>query len=76
MFSEFFPEEYEKYKEAFDAGVWIEQDPGPWLGRVIVYKLQVALHADKHDDGPTASFPAGYFEGGNMQVPQMRSLFE
>jgi hypothetical protein len=76
MFEEFYPGEYKKYKKAFDAGVWIEEDPGPWLGRAIVYKLHVSLHTDKHDDGPTVSFPAGYFNGGNMQIPQTRSLFE
>jgi hypothetical protein len=27
-----FPEEHKKYKEAFAAGVWLEDDPGPWLG--------------------------------------------
>jgi hypothetical protein len=43
-FSAAFPDEYTKYKEAFDAGVWNLEDPGPWLGRALVYKLQVRPH--------------------------------
>jgi hypothetical protein len=67
------PECYARYKDAFDAGVWMEEDPGPWLGRAIVYKLQVALHKDVHDGGPTASFPVGYFSGGEMLIPQLKA---
>jgi len=73
MFEVLMPECYHKYKAAFDAGVWIKGDPGPWLGRAIVYKLQVCLHKDSHDGGPTASFPLGYFSGGEMLVPQLKA---
>ena len=31
-----FPEYYETYSDAFAAGQWLEEDPGPWLGRAIV----------------------------------------
>ncbi|KAF8230865.1 hypothetical protein L208DRAFT_1378361 [Tricholoma matsutake] len=32
IFKELFPKEYEEFKAAFEAGVWLEDDPGPWLG--------------------------------------------
>ncbi|KAI0757027.1 hypothetical protein C8Q80DRAFT_1280846 [Daedaleopsis nitida] len=31
MFKAVFPEEYKQYRKAFDAGVWVESDPGLWL---------------------------------------------
>ncbi|KAF9486633.1 hypothetical protein BDN71DRAFT_1437447, partial [Pleurotus eryngii] len=35
------PEQYEKYQEAFEAGVWFaDEDPGPFLGRAVIWKLQ------------------------------------
>ena len=73
MFEQLMPDYYQRYREAFEAGQWIESDPGPWLGRAIVYKLQVALHKDKQDVGPTASFPVGYFTGGEMLLPQLNA---
>lgn len=69
MFEGLFPDLYEKMQPAFKAGVWFEEDPGPWLGRAIVYKLQVEGHIDQNDMSPTASFPCGYFTGGEMQIP-------
>lgn len=71
MFKTVFPEDYERYRKAFDAGVWIEADPGPWLGRAIVYKLDVNLHFDGLDGGPTATFPLGQFTGGTLELPQL-----
>ncbi|KAK2464365.1 hypothetical protein APHAL10511_003822 [Amanita phalloides] len=64
---------YKEYKAAFDAGQWVEQDPGPWLGRAIVYKLQSSLHLDGKDFGPTACIPFGFFTGGEMAVPQFEA---
>ncbi|KAF8240877.1 hypothetical protein L208DRAFT_1230812, partial [Tricholoma matsutake] len=75
MFEEIFPSVYAQYRKAFDAGVWLEEDPGPWLGRAIVYKLQVMLHTDQNDAGPTVSFPCGFFHGGEMQIPQFPGKF-
>ena len=46
-----FPMEHTTYKEAFAAGVWLPEDPGPLLGQAIVYKLQVKPHQDKKDGG-------------------------
>lgn len=75
MFETLLPEEYLRYKTAFDAGVWMEEDPGPWLGRAIVYKLQVSLHHDKNDEGPSACFPCGRFTGGALKIPQLNAKF-
>ncbi|KAI1785800.1 hypothetical protein LXA43DRAFT_1065566 [Ganoderma leucocontextum] len=41
LFKHAFPEHYEEYCAAFDAGVWYTEDPGPWIGRAIVYELDV-----------------------------------
>jgi hypothetical protein len=51
MFAVSFPEIHDKYQEAFAAGRWIAEDHGPWLGRAIVYKLQVKPHRDGLDGG-------------------------
>ncbi|KAK6996078.1 hypothetical protein R3P38DRAFT_3371249 [Favolaschia claudopus] len=59
-----FPQYYLKYCAAFKAGVC----PGPWIDRAIVYKLRVMEHVDGVDDGPTASFCVGDFEGGEMYL--------
>ncbi|KAF8057189.1 hypothetical protein FPV67DRAFT_1430549, partial [Lyophyllum atratum] len=74
-FQKLFPAEYARFTKAFDAGVWTSEDPGPWLGRAIVYKLQVELHVDNGDDGPAVSFPVGYFDGGEMLVPSLDTKF-
>jgi hypothetical protein len=66
-----FPAEYEKFCHAFNAGYWVKGDPGPWLGRALIYKLQGNLHVDDKDEGPTVSFPCGFFEGGEMIVPEL-----
>lgn len=75
MFAAVFPESYPKYKVAFEAGRWLGQDPGPWLGRAIVYKLDGALHTDRKDFGPAACVPCGHFTGGQMLVPQFKGKF-
>jgi len=71
-----FPEEHAKYREAFDAGVWVTEDPGPWLGRAIVYKMQVSQHQDKYDGGPTAIFNVGQYTGGHLYLPTLGLKFE
>jgi len=73
IFETLMPDCYQRYKTAFDAGKWVVDDPGPWIGRVIVYKLQVSLHKDKNDGGPVASFPVGFFSGGEMLIPQLKA---
>jgi hypothetical protein len=71
MFEAAFPALYQEYEAAFKAGVWLREDPGPFLGRAIIYKLQSKLHRDKNDVGPSASFPVGFFDGGEMLLPQL-----
>ncbi|KAJ7864114.1 hypothetical protein B0H14DRAFT_2574554 [Mycena olivaceomarginata] len=71
MFEVAYPEYHAKYTAAFKAGVWETADPGPWIGRAIVYKLQVSEHVDGLDDGPTASFCVGDFDGGAMYLPDI-----
>ncbi len=66
-----FPDYYSKYQKAFDAGVWYDEDPGPWLGRAIVWKLQVRPHVDGLDDGPTAAFNCGSYDDGPMYLPDL-----
>jgi hypothetical protein len=73
MFKVLMPGCYAKYKAAFKAGVWHREDPGPWLGRAIVYKLQVALHKDREDGGPAISFPVGSYSGGEMLIPELKA---
>jgi hypothetical protein len=80
MFKAAWPDEYPAYQAAFEAGRWQVQDPGPWLGRAILYKLQVELHADHHDGlkeddfvGPTASFCVGNFTGGPAFFPDLNT---
>ena len=75
MYEVLFPEEYERLKPAFEAGKWIMQDAGPWIGRALVYKLDVELHLDDKDAGPSVSFPCGDFTGGQMMVPQFEAKF-
>jgi hypothetical protein len=75
MFRVAYPAYYEKYRLAFEAGVWEEADPGPWLGRAIVWKLQVYPHRDGLDAGPAACFPMGSFEGGQLYLPDLRLKF-
>ena len=72
MFRVAFPEYFENYAKAFQAGQWYAEDPGPWLGRAIVWKLQVDTHIDGLDDGPTAIFCCGDFEGGSLYVPDLK----
>lgn len=68
------PEQYEKYQEAFEAGVWFaDEDPGPFLGRAVLWKLQLRMHKDKADAGFSISVPFGAFTGGYMIIPQLHA---
>jgi hypothetical protein len=44
MFKVSFPIQYQEYQVAFDVGQFVRNNPGPWLGMVIVHKVQVLLH--------------------------------
>lgn len=63
-----FPDYFVRYQAAFKAGVWTEVDPGPWLGRAIVWKLLVKTHMDGLDYGPTAIFNVGQYTGGELYL--------
>ena len=52
-FKVLFPNAYKKFKAAFNAGQWVKGDPGPWLGRALIFKLQGSLHVDDKDEGPS-----------------------
>lgn len=71
-----FPDVYERCKDAFAAGVWFEDDPGPWLGRAIVYKLPSRMHKDAKDGSPAAIFPCGYYTGGHCVLPQLGAVYK
>ena len=75
MFKALWPEYYAKYEAAFKAGCWMKEDPGPFIGRAVIYKLQVELHLDRHDAGLTVTFPVGQYEGGYMELPQLMARF-
>lgn len=72
MFKAAFPEDFEIYQKAFNAGVWELADPGPWLGRAIVWKLNVLPHRDGQDGGPTAIFCLGHFSGGEAYLTDLK----
>jgi hypothetical protein len=72
MFWESFPEFYQKYADAFQAGKWTVVDPGPFLGRVIMWKLDMCPHQDGLDEGPAAIFPMGNFSGGECYIPDLK----
>jgi hypothetical protein len=74
-FSIAFPAEHKTYRRAFDVGGWLTEDPGPWLGRAIVYKLQIDHHQDKSDGGPTAIFNVGQYTGGNLFLTSLGLKF-
>lgn len=71
LFQKSFPACYKKYKKVFDAGVWERADPGPFLGRALVWKLQVEPHRDGLDAGPAVCFPLGSFTGGELYFPDL-----
>jgi hypothetical protein len=50
-----------------------EEDPGPFLGRAIIYKLQGKFHKDQRDAGPSVSFGVGYYDGGEICFPQLKA---
>ncbi|KAJ3737988.1 hypothetical protein FB446DRAFT_600757, partial [Lentinula raphanica] len=64
-----FPTEYPAFKKAHHAGRWSETDPGPHLGRVIVWKLGSQDHIDDADAIPTIVYTlSGNFVGGFMDL--------
>ncbi|KAJ7434969.1 hypothetical protein B0H11DRAFT_1756720 [Mycena galericulata] len=74
-FKAVFPDCYKQYEEEFEAGVWLRADPGPFLGRAVVYKLQLFPHRDVEDGGPTATFPVGSYLGGAFCFPDLGAKY-
>ncbi|KAF8232938.1 hypothetical protein L208DRAFT_1269430, partial [Tricholoma matsutake] len=70
-FKKAFLEYHRQYSKAFSAGIWNLEDPGPWLGHALVYKLQVLPHIDGLDNGPTTCFPVAYFTGRAMHLSDL-----
>ncbi|KAF8227137.1 hypothetical protein L208DRAFT_1379928 [Tricholoma matsutake] len=66
IFKELFPMEYEEHWQAFDAGVWLEDDPGSWLGCAIIYKLDGLIHIDTQQQKSHCIIPLWkVYQGGN-----------
>lgn len=61
-----FPEEYKKYKTAFEKACWT-CDEGCWIGRSVVWKCQVDLHLDGGDGvlGICAILNCGFYVPAN-----------
>ncbi|KAH9914193.1 uncharacterized protein BXZ73DRAFT_21134, partial [Epithele typhae] len=74
LFKVFYPDLYQRYQKVFDAGNWIPHDPGPWLGRALVWKLPLDLHFDHGDIGPTLTIPLGFFHNGEMEFSALGAL--
>ena len=65
------PEDWEVRSKEFEKGRWLEHDPGPWLGRALLWKLQVSAHRDITDGkfhlgGKTNE---GDYDGGTAVYP-------
>ncbi|KAK1227373.1 hypothetical protein PQX77_009637 [Marasmius sp. AFHP31] len=77
--NQFFPEIHDIGVKVREAGRTIPTSDGQFCGmylaRAIIFKLQVLLHKDDNDFGVSTSFPCGYFEGGYLIVPQLKSKF-
>lgn len=65
------PETAARYQQAFEAGCCMEDDPGPFLGRAVVWKMQLSPHKDGGDVGHSISFGFGSYTGGHMIIPQL-----
>jgi hypothetical protein len=50
-------------------------DSDPFLGRVIVWKLNVLMHQDGLDESPTVIFLMRYFNGGECYLPDLKLKF-
>ncbi|KAF9486607.1 hypothetical protein BDN71DRAFT_1358125, partial [Pleurotus eryngii] len=71
-FEVYLPVEAAYYQKAFKAGTAFPYDDfGPFLGRALLWKMQLELHADKKDVGPSISFPTGRFSKGHLIIPEL-----
>lgn len=72
MFWVSFPAFYIKYKAAFLIGRWTVTDPGPLLGRVLMWKLQIMPHQDGLDVGPSIIFNMSKFTSGECYITDLK----
>jgi len=63
-----FPKQWKALRKAHKAGKWSKHDYGPYLGHVLIWKLPSWVHLDGQDEGPTITFPNGFFERGYMDL--------
>jgi hypothetical protein len=68
-FKSLFPDQYSILRSSFEAGKIEESDPGPWLGRALVWKMQVAMHRDGLDGVMGAILNTGCYSGGCIYFP-------
>lgn len=81
-----FPDEWKKNRKAFEAGRWTKSDShkGAFLGRAIVWKLQVDVHRDSQDEpgGICICFNGGSYMSAEkngrtgMVFPDLGLIFE
>ncbi|KAJ7488470.1 hypothetical protein B0H11DRAFT_1912959 [Mycena galericulata] len=58
------------YLKAFSPGCFLPgSDPGPFIGRALVWKLQVGAHLDGFEAGPVATTFEGSFRGRGLVFP-------
>ncbi|KAL0565144.1 hypothetical protein V5O48_016887 [Marasmius crinis-equi] len=69
----FFEDQHKVFTGAREAARLAGNKGGCFIGRAMVFKLQLFLHCDEGDDGVSASFPAGRFKGGCMIIPQFKA---
>ncbi|KAJ3854704.1 hypothetical protein EV368DRAFT_36283 [Lentinula lateritia] len=69
VFNQEWPDKWEEAMKRFKAGKWQAANPGPWVGKAIVYKLTSSIHPDEEDaeECPTVTVPVGHFVGGHIQ---------
>lgn len=71
-----FPIQYPAFSKAHQAGRWTQVDPGPHLGRVIVWKLLSEPHMDDADSLPTIIYVlSGHFVGAYLDMLDLSTRF-
>jgi hypothetical protein len=74
LYKAVYPEGWLRNQAAFEAGHWYRDDPGPWLARAIVWKLQVKTHADDKDGSPAICFSTNNTCQSPMVLPQIGAI--
>jgi hypothetical protein len=67
-------EKYDVFVKAHKAGRWMQADPGPHIGRVLVWKRHSTDHMDNADSLPTVVIVlSGEFVGGYMEFLDLQT---